>query len=260
LAAAVESRALLIRGFSHDLKNPLSAADGYLELLAETGDAIFSDAQRHYIRRARRSIDAAHRLADNLVTLARVEAGQLPIERTPTDLCQVARDAAEDYRGDADMAGLRLDIELPPVCPRIASDPARITQILSNLLSNAIRYTPSGGAITVRVAVREDARAPGPGRWVCVDVSDTGPGIPREQHETIFREFARAVEPGLAPGGAGLGLAIGRRLARLLGGELDLESAPGRGSTFTLWLPRRAHHVATRGPGVGGAGPRRPAA
>jgi signal transduction histidine kinase len=110
----------------------------------------------------------------------------------------------------------------------------RIRQILGNLVSNAVKYTDRGG-ITVRVAVREGGKAPGPGRWIAVDVSDTGPGIPEERQKLLFRELS-PLERGARPG-AGIGLAISQRIARALGGQITVESAVGKGSTFTLWLP-----------------------
>ena len=108
-------------------------------------------------------------------------------------------------------------------------------QVLSNLLSNAVKYTPAGGRIGVRV--RPLAGNPAhPGEWLAIDVSDTGPGIPAERGQRIFEEFTR-LEPGRTPG-AGLGLAISRRVARAIGGDLTCMSQPGDGSTFTLWLPQ----------------------
>ncbi len=109
---------------------------------------------------------------------------------------------------------------------------------MSNLLSNAVKYTDRGG-VTVRARVRSDGEAPGPGRWVAVEVADTGPGIPEDQRRFLFQEFAR-VSAGAGRRGAGIGLAIGRRIARRLGGDITFETEPGRGSTFTLWLPLAA--------------------
>lgn len=117
-------------------------------------------------------------------------------------------------------------------------DADRIERVLGNLLSNAVKYTPEGGRITVRTAERTGGGAPGPGVWHAVDVENTGPGIPPDKRELIFQEFAR-LEPGDTRG-KGLGLAISRQVARALGGDLTVESAPGRGATFTLWIPTAA--------------------
>jgi signal transduction histidine kinase len=117
----------------------------------------------------------------------------------------------------------------------VRSDPNRIRQILGNLVSNAVKYTGSGGHVMVKVHERVDDGAPAPGQWIAVDVSDTGPGIPRDKQDQLFREFTR-LDPRAAKG-AGLGLAISRRIARLLGADITLRSEVGKGSTFTLWLP-----------------------
>src|SRR5690606_26280043 len=130
--------------------------------------------------------------------------------------------------------GLELRTEVPEELSLIESDAARIRQVLSNLLSNALKFTERG-SITVRVEEREDGAAPTPGRWVAIDVVDTGPGIPKEKQRLLFREFTR-LEPGKRRG-AGVGLAMSRRIARALRGDVTLVSTPGKGSTFTLWLP-----------------------
>ncbi|MGE5523797.1 MAG: ATP-binding protein [Rhodospirillaceae bacterium] len=114
----------------------------------------------------------------------------------------------------------------------------RARQVLANLLSNALKYTPAG-RVTVDAALQRSG-ALRPGSWITVRVIDTGPGIPQNQHEHIFHEFTR-LDPE-AQHGAGIGLAISRRIARLLGGDLTVESEFGHGSTFTFWLPTAARH------------------
>jgi signal transduction histidine kinase len=112
-----------------------------------------------------------------------------------------------------------------------------VRQVLGNLLSNAVKYTPAPGRITVR-AEHADGGSARPGAWAVLRVSDTGPGIPVEQREAVFDEFTR-LHDGTQIKGHGLGLAISRRVARLLGGDLDVSGAPGEGATFNLWLPLR---------------------
>ena len=232
----LESRSRLMRGFSHDVKNPLGAAEGQLALLAESVFGKLPAEQRVSIARARASIRTALRLIDSLVELARVETGGLTIERVPMDVRGVAQEVAEEYRTAAEEKGLDLEVRLAETLPIIHSDVDRIRQILANLVVNAVKYTEHG-RITVTVEQREgDPRAPGPGRWIAVDVSDTGPGVPADQQEAIFGEFIRLDTGRDRRRGAGLGLAISRRLARLLGGDITLESELGKGSTFTLWL------------------------
>ncbi|MBV9773145.1 MAG: PAS domain-containing sensor histidine kinase [Gemmatimonadetes bacterium] len=233
LERVTESRTRLMRGFSHDVKNPLGAADGYAQLLEDGILGELSTKQVQSIQRIRRSIQTSLHLIHDLLELARAEAGQIEIESVPTDVAELAREAAEDFRAQATAAGLGLEVRADDALPT-DTDPARVRQILSNLLSNAVKYTP-GGRITVETEVRTGSGAPGDGRHVAIHVTDTGPGIPEEKRETIFQEFTR-LDPE-APHGAGVGLAISRRIARLLGGDITVESEVGRGSTFTLRLP-----------------------
>jgi len=235
LEQVTESRTRLMRGFSHDVKNPLGAADGYASLL-ETGiGGDLSPSQRQSVDRIRRSIQQSLRLIDDLLELARAEAGQIALEIQPVDAAALACEVAEDFRGQLDAAGLSL--ELRASAPLMAaSDPARVRQILSNLVSNAAKYTRAG-RVAIEVRCQGGTGAPGPGSWTTILVTDTGPGIPEDKREAIFREFTR-LDPD-APHGAGVGLAISRRIACLLGGDVTLESEVGRGSTFTLWLPAR---------------------
>jgi len=237
LEETMESRARLIRGFSHDVRNPLGAADGYAQLLETGVYGSLADRQLASVTRIRRSIGAAVVLTDDLLDLARLEAGELQVERLSVDVGVVAGETAEEYRAQAEAVGHRMEVRLPDEPVRVESDGRRIHQVLGNLLSNAIKYTPPPGCVSVRVSgcAAAGEAAPRSGRWVALAVSDTGIGILPEQRSRIFDEFARA-EPGAARG-AGLGLTISRRLSRALGGDITLESAPGAGSTFTLWLP-----------------------
>jgi PAS domain S-box-containing protein len=181
----------------------------------------------------RESIQRSLHLIHELLELARAEAGQIELEPAPTDIAELAREAAEDFRAQATAAGLGLEVRVAGTLP-IQTDPTRVRQILSNLLSNAVKYTAQG-RITVEAGLRTSSRGPRDADCVAIDVTDTGPGIPAEKTELIFQEFTR-LDPE-AQHGAGVGLAISRRIARLLGGDITLESQIDHGSTFTLWLP-----------------------
>ena len=233
LERVTESRTRLMRGFSHDVKNPLGAADGYAALLEEGIGGELSDAQRQSIQRIRRSLQMSLRLINDLLELARAEAGQLDLEVQRLDVAELVREVAEDFRGQIDAAGLSLEVRASDPLPA-DSEPTRVRQILSNLVSNAVKYTREG-RVTLDACRRAGSDAPGPGEWIAVEVTDTGPGIPLEKRETIFQEFTR-LDPN-APHGAGVGLAISRRIARILGGDVTVASEVGRGSTFRLWLP-----------------------
>lgn len=236
LEKMVESRARLIRGFTHDVKNPLGAADGYLDLLERGVPDALNEKQRERVARARHAIQSALGLIDDLIEIARAEAAQLEIRREAVDLRDLARSLVEEYRAQAIARHLELEFRCATTPPPLSSDPPRIRQILGNLLSNAIKYTPEG-RVVVAVEVREDGEGIEPGEWVAVDVTDTGPGLSEAQQRLLFREFTR-LDPSAADG-AGLGLAISQRITREMGGKITVASEVGRGSTFTLWLPVR---------------------
>lgn len=230
----MESRARLMRGFSHDVKNPLGAAEGHAYILEEEILGALSPKQRETMARIRQAIRSALNLIDDLLEIARAESGQISVHPEPTDVEKAARETVAEYRAQAEAARLMLVVGCDDAVPTVETDVHRLRQILGNLVSNAVKYTECG-RIDVRISVRETADAPGPGPWICIDVADTGIGIPEEQQNLLFQEFTR-LDP-TARGGAGLGLAISRHIARALGGEITLESEVGEGSTFTLWLP-----------------------
>lgn len=234
LQRVMESRARLMRGFSHDVKNPLGAADGYLQLLEDRIVGELSEKQAEHVLRARRSIRSSLDLIEDLLDLARAEAGQLEIEWGPVDVRDATRDLGEEYRAQAERKGLVVRLELPDELPVIRSDATRVRQVLGNLLSNAVKYTDEG-EIRVRVEIRSDQGSRRPGDWVIAEIRDTGPGIPGEKQRVLFEEFTRFHHGGER--GAGVGLAISQRIAHALGGEIVVESELGAGSVFTFWLP-----------------------
>ena len=229
------SRARLIRGFTHDVKNPLGAADGILALLEDGILGELKPKQLESVRRVRRSIGAALGLIGYLLDLARAEAGQLEIHHEILDLGATAREVSEDFRAEAESKQLSLALEdIGSDSLTVCSDHARVRQVLSNLVSNAVKYTRPGGDIRIRVESRPKPDADS-GEWVAIDVADNGPGIAPEQQPRLFDEFAR-FDPGAAKG-SGIGLAISERVARALDGAITVASQVGVGSTFTLWLP-----------------------
>ena len=236
LERAQESRARLIRGVSHDLKNPLGAIDGHAALLEDGVKGPLNPEQRESVVRIRRSVRALLGLVADVLELSKAEAGHLSVRPRPTSLADVVRETAEEHRDVAVAAGHQLGVEIDEKVPMIETDPDRVRQVLGNLLSNAVKYTPSGGRIVVRLEERAGGNGHvGARRSAAIDVADTGPGIPADKLEEIFEEFSR-LDSGPTPG-TGLGLTIARRVSRLLGGDITAASEPGRGATFTLWLP-----------------------
>lgn len=177
------------------------------------------------------------------VELARVEAGQLEVQDAPTDVRDLAQKMMGEYRAQVEAAGLTLVSEIPERFPVVQSDPRRVRQIPGNLISNAIKYNREGGQVVLKVGLRRRDATPA-GRWIAVDVADTGTGIPPEKRHLIFQEFTR-LEPH-AKHGAGLGLAISRRIAHALGGGDHVPQ-----------LGRRGDHLHALDPGRKGGGRRR---
>ena len=237
LERVMKSRQRLMRGFSHDVKNPLGAADGYAELLNDGIYGEVSPAQRESIERIRRSIHSALTLIDGLHELARVDTGNIALQRQVVDLGELVRTTGEEYRGAANATGLLFDVDVAHDLPAIETDGAWIRRIVGNLLSNAIKYTRTG-SIVLRVREYPAEIVGGAGGWVHIDVIDTGLGIPADKRELIFDEFSR-LGANDRPG-AGLGLAISKRLAEALGGQISVDGEVGRGSTFTLRIPVQA--------------------
>lgn len=240
---AVAARADLIRGFTHDVKNPLGVADGYAELLELGLRGELEPPQLETVRRIRGAITGAIEITNELLDLSRLESGGLEVHREPVDLPGLVRDTVQLHARAASAVGLDLNfVESDKVRPKTSTytDPHRVRQILQNLISNALKYTPPHGQVRVRVDFPDTPDSPA---WARISVSDTGVGIPGSELDRIFDEFHRV--PGTAADGHGLGLAISRRIARLLGGDVTVQSAPGDGSTFTLSLPVR-HDVDVR--------------
>jgi signal transduction histidine kinase len=226
LERVTESKTRLVRGFTHDVKNPIGAADGYMQLLEDGVMDPLTPRQMASVVRARRSIAQALRLIEDLLELARAESGQIDVRREPVNLRDLARDATEEFRAQAEHKGLAIALDGGDDGVVVESDPVRVRQVLSNLVSNAVKYTDHG-AVTVRV--RAD------GRRGAIEVADTGTGIPADRQHLVFQEFVR-LDPHAAPG-AGVGLAISQRIVNALGGEITVQSVAGHGSSFVLWLP-----------------------
>ncbi|MEX1182185.1 MAG: HAMP domain-containing sensor histidine kinase [Gemmatimonadota bacterium] len=227
-ARQAERHYRLLAGTIYHLKNAIAVGAEYIELIDLEGE--LNDTQRDYVTRSRRSVATALRLLSELHELGRADAGQLVPKPEPLNVDSLIRDAVRDHRLSAGTSGVTFDYLAHPL-PLLRTDPDCVRQILDNLLSNAIRYSPADGHVTVQAAVREGRRARDPERWLRIDVADMGPGV--LEREGVFEEVERVERKG-APG---FRLAISRRVARLLGGDLTLETDGAAGSTFSLWLP-----------------------
>jgi signal transduction histidine kinase len=237
LLEVMASRARFMRGVSHDLKNPLHAIDGHAQLLESGLRGPLTAEQLDSITRIRRSAKAMTRLIEDLLELARAESGQLTINLDSVVVHDFVHAVVEEHRAAAEAVGLRLSYAPEHSDVVVVTDPARVGQVLGNLISNAIKYTPAGGSICIRAerAPRGEAEHASPS--LAIHVADDGPGIPPTKYEEIFGEFTR-LAPDDKPG-AGLGLSIARRIARMLGGDITVSGHGDHGSRFTLWLPLR---------------------
>ena len=229
---AGEARAALLRGVTHDVKNPLGAATGYAQLLEDGVVGPVPAPQLEMVRHIHRLVNTAVQTISDLLQLAEAD-GKLHVQYAATDLAPILEQVVDDHRGMAGEHSVEVVVAAQPTS--LMTDPLRVREVLANLLSNAIKYTPQGGV--VRVSIVESRRASERAR-IGVEVRDTGPGIPTELHEKIFEEFFRVRDNGAkVESGNGLGLAISRRIARLLGGDVTVADAEGGGAVFTLWLP-----------------------
>jgi signal transduction histidine kinase len=217
-----------VEGILHDVKNPLWVADAYLSLIEEGVIDPTSSGGAEAVARARQSIQSALGLLEDVVAFS--EVGELQLHPTQVDLRAIVYEVVETYAASARIRGLAFTTRILVRRPRVHTDPARVRQILSNLVSNAIKFTDRGG---VEIVVDAET-APGRRRAIVVRVVDSGCGIPPEKIGLLFREFSRL---GSKKAGTGLGLAISRYVADALGARLSVESTPGVGSSFTLSFP-----------------------
>lgn len=213
---------------AHELNTPLTPLQLQLHLLTNAEETGNPEARKRALAIVRRNVERMALLVQDMLDVARLQSGRLAIQRQPADFAAVVRDAIETYRPPAEAKGIHIEVEGPDALV-VAIDPKRTSQILYNLVSNAIKYTPQGGHVTVRYG--------GDAKQVNFEVQDNGLGFTAEQLARMFVPFGQAhVEQVSAPG-TGLGLFISRGIAERHGGRLDASSpGPGQGATFVCVL------------------------
>jgi signal transduction histidine kinase len=216
---------------SHELRTPLSSIVGYVELLVEeTEDEALTDAERQrFLEIVERNARRLQRLVGDLLFVARLEAGKLDLQKTDVDLSQTARDSVEAARRQAERGGVKLSEEIVDGLA-LHGDPDRLGQVMDNLLSNALKFTPDGGEVGLRLFALDGTAE--------VEVWDTGIGIPADEQARLFERFFRATTATeAAVPGVGLGLSITRAIVESHGGRLSFTSTEGKGTTFRIELP-----------------------
>jgi two-component system sensor histidine kinase/response regulator len=264
LLQANRAKSEFLATVSHELRTPLNAIVGFVDLMRDGVYGELTPRQVAPVERIEASATHLRHLVDQILDLAKIAAGRVELHIEPVDLRPFILDVAADIEPLVNEKGLVLTLGVGGTLPRLRTDPTHLRQILVNLLGNAIKYTPTGGIdlrarvvpgcdvpptlhrpepVTARIADSPVAglrAAGGAGSCIAIHVADTGIGIGEPHRQRIFEEFEQIeAGPGTDSGnrGTGLGLSISRRLARVLGGDITLESELLKGSTFTVWLP-----------------------
>ena len=235
-ATSAKDRALST--LAHDIRTPLGAIQGYCELMEDEMYGPINDRQREMLGRVRMAGRHLLSLLDNVMEMARLDAGVLHVAAEPVDLLEVARESVHMLipAADAKLQTLQLGRGQSPI---VIADQERVRQVLINLIGNAVKFTSADGSVIVTTAhVVHGERS-----WGEVRVADTGPGISEGERKAIFEPYYRS-EGAVQTPGVGLGLAISHGLVEQMGGELTVESEPGVGSTFIVRLPLREEAVA----------------
>ena len=241
----LKQREEFLRLMSHEMRTPLNGVIGMLGLLSRTK---MDGAQKAYVTAARASAEHMLGLVNDLLDFARIEAGKLELENAPVDVEGLVQGVAELLSPRAHERGLEIAWAVDASVPEIVADEGRLRQVLFNLAGNAAKFTETGG-----VLIRVGATVRGSRAKVRFEVSDTGPGVPAEARERIFEEFGHAnPQHATKYGGAGLGLAVVKRLAEAMGGKVGLESEPGHGATFWFEATFERTDAAGRGEPLAG--------
>jgi CheY-like chemotaxis protein len=208
----------------------MTSIKGYSDLLVSERVGALSEQQRHFIQIIKNNADRLTGLVNDILDISRIETGRIRLQIEPLDLGQLINDVLDNFRGQLVEKSLELTLDLPATLPLVRGDESRVTQILENLTSNAWKYTPEGGKVTIRAQVVD--------YFVQVDVADTGIGIDPKDQPQIFDRFYRTEQAEVqAVDGSGLGLSIVKMFVELLGGQIWVDSALDQGSTFSFTLP-----------------------
>jgi len=215
---------------SHELRTPLTSILGYAQLILDGKRGTITEPQRDSLMTVHRQANRLRALIEALLDVSKIESGRIEMEKEAVSLLDVAKYRLEEIKPQADAKNIKLEFIAPESLPNILGDEERLGRVFTNLIGNAIKFTPSEGTVTVRLRLD--------GRWVLSQVIDTGPGIPEEEQEKIFDKFYQVSElQTRLQGGSGLGLSIAKSIVEAHGGKIWVKNRAGKGSDFRFALP-----------------------
>ena len=231
---ANDAKTEFISFVSHELKQPMTSIKGYTDLLIQEVGGELSDAQRSFLGTVRSNVERMNKLVSDLLDVSRLESGRVRLDLGDVFIAQVIEDVLQTTRKQIEGKQQILEIDVPSDLPLVRGDQDRLVQIVTNMVSNAHKYTPAGGHITICAQRWPDE----PDKFIMCSVTDTGVGITPQDQERLFTKYFRATDPAVrSVPGTGLGLVITKRLVELQGGEIWVESEEGQGSTFAFTIP-----------------------
>lgn len=236
-----EMKSKFVAHVSHELRTPLLAIEQSLQILMAKETGAPSPEQEKFLEIAERNISRLSRLVNDLLDVAKIEAGEMKVKPISFKMCDLVHHVVDTVRGWAESKKIKLEERMPAADIEVEADPDRLIQVVTNLLGNAVKFTPDGGKITLEVdpTHREAQISEEPS--IAISVQDTGVGIPPEDQERIFRKFEQGnlPPPSEGVGSTGLGLTIAKEIVELHKGKIWVESKPGEGSRFVFVIPRR---------------------
>lgn len=225
-----EMKSNFMMAASHELRTPLASINGYVQLILADRVGKVTDQQREFLGHVKKANDRLHRLVNELLSITRIESGQTALEMEATDLAELLKEEVSLFKAEADQKGIVLELKLENDLKSFECDADKIREVMSNLISNALKFTPQGGRVSV-VGSR-DARS------IQIQIKDTGIGIKPEDQQKIFDPFQHLHKAGLkGEESTGLGLALASKIVEAHGGKISVQSGEGKGSTFTVIFP-----------------------
>src|SRR5437867_4632008 len=215
---------------SHELRTPMTSIKGYVDNILDGLTGALTERQSYYLNRVKYNVERLTRMINDLLDLSRIEAGKVELHLSAVCMRDLVNDVVEGFQRAAQEKGLTLRSHQPDELPAIRGDRDKLHQVLTNLIQNAIKFTPKGGEIRVEANAHD-------GGFVLVTVSDTGCGIPPHELDRVFDRFYRVESVSAEECGSGLGLPIAKSLVELHGGRIWAESTPGQGSRFYFTVP-----------------------